>query len=80
MIGYTNLSQTVQIIYQYWYVLCTYRAQAMELVFSEQLFPADFPVVERAKCWISFFSVFDENDVKALERILQQKQRYLNLC
>ena len=51
----------------------------MEVVFSEQLFPADFPVIERTKCWISFFSAFDENDVKALERILQQKQRSLHV-
>lgn len=51
------------------------RAQGMELVFSEQLFPSGFPVQERVKCWIAFFSAFDSNDVKALERILQQKQR-----
>lgn len=52
-----------------------FRAQGMELVFSEQLFPSGFPVQERVKCWIAFFSAFDSNDVKALERILQQKQR-----
>eukprot|EP00250_Pteridium_aquilinum_P011433 c20066_g1_i1 orf=108-4985(-) len=52
-----------------------FRTQGMELVFSEQLFPLGFPVKERVKCWIAFFSAFDSNDVKALERILHQKQR-----
>ena len=45
-------------------------------VFTEELFPINFPMVERKKCWTSLFSAFDENDVKALERILQQKQRF----
>lgn len=52
-----------------------FRPQAMELVFSEGLFPSEFPVEERVKCWISFFAAFDKNDVKAFKRVLLQKQR-----
>jgi hypothetical protein len=54
-------------------LLC--RPQGMEIVFTEELFEADLSVEERAKHWIALFSNFDENDRKALQYILLQKQR-----
>ncbi len=56
-------------------LLC--RPQGMEIVFTEELFEADLSVEERAKHWIALFSNFDENDRKALQYILLQKQRWL---
>jgi sister-chromatid-cohesion protein PDS5 len=47
----------------------------MEIVFTEELFEADLSVEEQAKHWIALFSNFDENDRKALQYILLQKQR-----
>eukprot|EP00249_Psilotum_nudum_P024915 c29322_g1_i2 orf=363-5285(-) len=52
-----------------------FRPQAIELVFTEELFPSELPVVDRTKHWISIFATFDRNDEKAFERILLQKQR-----
>lgn len=52
-----------------------FRPQGIETVLSEELFPSEFPAEERVKYWISFFAAFDKNDVKALERVLLQKQR-----
>lgn len=39
------------------------------------MFPTEFSVKERVKLWVRFFSVFDKVEVKALEKILEQKQR-----
>jgi sister-chromatid-cohesion protein PDS5 len=52
-----------------------FKPQGMEIVFTEELFEADLSVEERAKHWIALFSNFDENDRKALQYILLQKQR-----
>eukprot|EP01018_Ginkgo_biloba_P018620 Gb_23673 [translate_table: standard] len=52
-----------------------FRPPGMELVFSEDLFPIQLPVAERTQHWIVMFSVFSPTDIKALERILTQKQR-----
>ncbi|GLJ16335.1 hypothetical protein SUGI_0276270 [Cryptomeria japonica] len=60
-------------------IMCCYdkdfRAQAIELVFSESLFPSELPVVERVKHWIMMYSKFEKFEVKALEGVLAQKQR-----
>lgn len=52
-----------------------FRVQALEMVFSEQLFPVEFSTENRVKCWILSFDAFDEKCVKAFERILSEKQR-----
>eukprot|EP00250_Pteridium_aquilinum_P014731 c22163_g1_i1 orf=419-4063(+) len=52
-----------------------FRAQAMEMVFSEQLFPVEFSTEDRVKCWIVAFDAFDNKGVEALERILSEKLR-----
>lgn len=51
----------------------------MEIVFSEDLFLPEIPVEERAKHWVLIFSTFDDNDKKALQAILSQKQRWAQL-
>lgn len=60
-------------------IMCCYdkdfRAQAIELVLSESLFPSELPVVERVKHWIMIYSKFEKFEVKALEGVLAQKQR-----
>ena len=55
------------------------RPQGMEIVFSEDLFLPEIPVEERAKHWVLIFSTFDDNDKKALQAILSQKQRWAQL-
>jgi len=52
-----------------------FRPPGMELVFAEDLFPVQLPVDERTQHWILMFAVFGSTDIKALERILSQKQR-----
>jgi hypothetical protein len=51
------------------------RPQGMEIVFIEELFPSGIPVEEQTKHWILSFSTFDENEKRALQVILSQKQR-----
>ncbi|CAK9189716.1 unnamed protein product [Sphagnum troendelagicum] len=46
-----------------------------EIAIFEELFDADLPVEEQAKHWITFFSLFDEQDKIALQHILSHKQR-----
>ena len=48
----------------------------MEIVFIEELFPSGIPVEEQTKHWILSFSTFDENEKRALQVILSQKQRW----
>lgn len=55
-------------------VVC--RAQDLEIVISEQLFPLEFSTENRVRCWIVSFDAFDEKCVKAFEKILSDKQRY----
>lgn len=48
----------------------------MELVLAEDLFPAVLSMEERTRHWIHLFSVFTPFQLKALNAILSQKQRY----
>ncbi|KAL3624912.1 hypothetical protein CASFOL_031580 [Castilleja foliolosa] len=47
----------------------------MEPILSLSLFPAYFSIKDKSKKWVRIFSVFDKV-VKALEKILEQKQRF----
>ncbi|KAL3624917.1 hypothetical protein CASFOL_031585 [Castilleja foliolosa] len=47
----------------------------MEPILSLSLFPADFSIKDKSKKWVRIFSVFDKV-VKALGKILEQKQRF----
>jgi len=51
------------------------RTHGLEIILTEQLFPAAIPVEQQAKHWVLAFSTFDENEKKALQFILLQKQR-----
>lgn len=58
-----------------------YRSDTIESVLCGSLFPTEFSVKDRIKHWVRVFSVFDKVEVKALEKILEQKQRYAeNIC
>ncbi|KAG8649135.1 hypothetical protein MANES_08G068700v8 [Manihot esculenta] len=52
-----------------------FRSDTIESVLCGSMFPTEFSVKERVKLWVRFFSVFDKVEVKALEKILEQKQR-----
>ncbi|PIN12278.1 Sister chromatid cohesion complex Cohesin, subunit PDS5 [Handroanthus impetiginosus] len=52
-----------------------FRSDTIEPILSLSLFPADFSVKDKVKCWVRIFSGFDKVEVKALEKILEQKQR-----
>lgn len=51
------------------------RSDVIESVLSESLFPSEFSINDVVKRWIEIFSGFDKVEVKALEKILEQKQR-----
>ncbi|KAL0300906.1 UNVERIFIED_CONTAM: Sister chromatid cohesion protein PDS5A [Sesamum radiatum] len=52
-----------------------FRSDAIEPIISLSLFPVDFSVKDKVTNWVRIFSGFDKVEVKALEKILEQKQR-----
>ncbi|XP_075505571.1 sister chromatid cohesion protein PDS5 homolog A-like isoform X1 [Primulina tabacum] len=52
-----------------------FRSDIVEPILSLSLFPDDFSVKDKVLNWIRIFSGFDKVEVKALEKILEQKQR-----
>ncbi|KAL6544680.1 hypothetical protein OROMI_023542 [Orobanche minor] len=52
-----------------------FRLDTIEPILSLSLFPADFSMNDKVTKWVRIFSVFDKVEVKALEKILEQKQR-----
>ncbi|KAK4398821.1 Sister chromatid cohesion protein PDS5 [Sesamum angolense] len=52
-----------------------FRSDTIEPILSLSLFPSDFSVKDKVASWIRIFSGFDKVEVKALEKILEQKQR-----
>ncbi|KAL2467066.1 hypothetical protein Adt_42917 [Abeliophyllum distichum] len=52
-----------------------YRSDTSETLLCLSLFPTDFSVKNKVANWVRIFSGFDKLEVKALEEILEQKQR-----
>lgn len=52
-----------------------FRSDTIESVLCETLFPTEFSIKDKVKHWVRVFSGFDKVEVKALEKILEQKQR-----
>ncbi|XP_057415482.1 sister chromatid cohesion protein PDS5 homolog A-like isoform X2 [Lotus japonicus] len=52
-----------------------FRFDIIEAVISGSLFPAEFSISDIVRLWVEIFSGFDKVEVKALEKILEQKQR-----
>ncbi|KAL2483907.1 hypothetical protein Fot_45351 [Forsythia ovata] len=52
-----------------------FRSDTSETLLYLSLFPTDFSVKNKVANWVRIFSGFDEVEVKALEEILEQKQR-----
>ncbi|XP_027339072.1 sister chromatid cohesion protein PDS5 homolog A-A [Abrus precatorius] len=52
-----------------------FRSDIIESILCESLFPSEFSVNDTVKRWVEIFSGFDKVEVKALEKILEQKQR-----
>ncbi|KAM7525318.1 hypothetical protein LguiA_015220 [Lonicera macranthoides] len=52
-----------------------FRSDAIEPILCASLFPTEFSIKDKVGNWVRVFSGFDKVEVKALERILEQKQR-----
>ncbi|CAH8388720.1 unnamed protein product [Eruca vesicaria subsp. sativa] len=52
-----------------------FRSDTIEYTLCSSLFPSDISVRDKAKHWIDIFSGFDNVETKALEKILEQRQR-----
>ncbi|XP_057536474.1 sister chromatid cohesion protein PDS5 homolog A [Amaranthus tricolor] len=52
-----------------------FRSDAIESILCGSLFPAEFSVKDIVEHWIQIFSGLDKVEVKALEKMLEQKQR-----
>ncbi|KAJ6380523.1 hypothetical protein OIU77_029422 [Salix suchowensis] len=52
-----------------------FRSDTIEFVLCGSLFPTEFAAKDRSKHWVRVFSELDKVEVKALEKILEQKQR-----
>lgn len=63
----------------YLVLISLYRSDRIEPILSLSLFPTDYPVKDKVQKWIRIFSGFDKVEIKALEKILEQKQRYRKL-
>lgn len=53
-----------------------FRSDTIESVLCGSLFPSEFSINDMVKHWVEIFSGLDKVEVKALEKILGQKQRY----
>ncbi|CAI9270247.1 unnamed protein product [Lactuca saligna] len=51
------------------------RSDTVEYILCTSLFPPEFSVGDKVKTWVKLLSKFDKVEVKALEKILEQKQR-----
>ncbi|XP_010252783.1 PREDICTED: sister chromatid cohesion protein PDS5 homolog B [Nelumbo nucifera] len=52
-----------------------FRSETTEAVLCGSLFPTEFSIKDKVKHWIKVFPGFDKIEVKALEKLLEQKQR-----
>ncbi|GAB2252670.1 hypothetical protein Droror1_Dr00005517 [Drosera rotundifolia] len=52
-----------------------FRSDAIEAILSGPLFPSEFTVQDLVNQWVKIFSGLDKVEVKAMEKILEQKQR-----
>ncbi|KAK9156348.1 hypothetical protein Sjap_003828 [Stephania japonica] len=52
-----------------------FRSETIEFVLCSSLFPIELSIKDRVKHWLNFFSSFDKVEIKALEKIMEQKQR-----
>lgn len=53
------------------------RSDIIESILCGSLFPSEFSINDIVKRWVEIFSGFDKVEVKALEKILEKKQRYV---
>ncbi|XP_071689759.1 sister chromatid cohesion protein PDS5 homolog A isoform X3 [Rutidosis leptorrhynchoides] len=52
-----------------------FRSDTVEYILCTALFPSEVSVRDKVKTWVKLFSKFDKVEIKALEKILEQKQR-----
>ncbi|CAM8985985.1 unnamed protein product [Rhodiola kirilowii] len=52
-----------------------FRSDTIESILSVSMFPSEFSTKNKVKHWVKVFADFDKVEVKALERMLEQKQR-----
>ncbi|KAJ0791644.1 putative sister chromatid cohesion protein Pds5 [Helianthus annuus] len=56
-----------------------FRSDTVECILCTSLFPAEFSVKDKVRTWVRLFSKFDKVEIKALEKILEQKQRFVTI-
>ncbi|CAN4127000.1 unnamed protein product [Withania somnifera] len=52
-----------------------FRSDIVEHILCTSLFPNEFSVKDKVKIWVKVFLSFDKVEVRALEKLLEQKQR-----
>ncbi|CAN4114615.1 unnamed protein product [Withania somnifera] len=52
-----------------------FRSDIVEHILCTALFPNEFSVKDKVRNWVKVFSSFDKVEVRALEKLLEQKQR-----
>ncbi|PIA26794.1 hypothetical protein AQUCO_08800003v1 [Aquilegia coerulea] len=52
-----------------------FRSETIEVILCGSLFPIECTIKDKVKHWVTLFTEFDKVEVKALEKILEQKQR-----
>ncbi|KAF9590745.1 hypothetical protein IFM89_038058 [Coptis chinensis] len=52
-----------------------FRSETIEVMLCSSLFPMESRIIDKVKHWVTIFSGCDKVEVKALEKILEQKQR-----
>ncbi|XP_054776795.1 sister chromatid cohesion protein PDS5 homolog A-like isoform X2 [Prosopis cineraria] len=52
-----------------------FRSDIIEFVLCESLFPAQYSINDIVKHWVGIFSGLDKVELKALEKVLEQRQR-----
>uniref|UniRef100_A0A7N1A0X3 Uncharacterized protein n=1 Tax=Kalanchoe fedtschenkoi TaxID=63787 RepID=A0A7N1A0X3_KALFE len=52
-----------------------FRSDTIESILSISMFPSEFSTKNKVKHWVKVFVSFDKVEVKALEKMLEQKQR-----
>ncbi|OIT18711.1 hypothetical protein A4A49_43650, partial [Nicotiana attenuata] len=52
-----------------------FRSDIVEHILCSSLFPSEFSVKDKVKNWVRVFLSFDKVEIRALEKLLEQKQR-----
>lgn len=54
-----------------------YRSDIVEHILCSSLFPSEFSIKDKVKKWVRVFLSFDKVEIRALEKLLEHKQRFV---